>query len=113
MFACPMASLQGIVSDLSPLPPPTESRATTSSACHTQSTNIPFSVDPIHLKAVNCTAESDGSLLVSFDTSEPGYFIGQTPMTVGKYTWKVSHCCFTSEYACTTVEPLNVSIFVT
>lgn len=80
MFVAPVTSLQHVIADSEPsqLDP---------SPDHT--TIIPFTVDPDYQQAVTCIMEEDGCLLASFDSSVRGHFIGLTPMTVGKYLWKV------------------------
>ena len=97
VFASPVASLQQIVSELtSPLP--SDKTAGPSGLSDAPplvpppSTVLPFLADPAQQRGVACEGGEGGSLLVSFDASTPGYFIGQTPLTSGKYTWKVCFC---------------------
>ena len=84
MFASPAASLQQIVSELtSPLPMAGPSgQKDTPPLAPPPSTVLPFLVDPTHQRGVGCEAGEGGCLLVSFDSSVPGYFIGQTPLTL-------------------------------
>lgn len=96
MFASPVACLQHIVYR-APLSLPTEPAIPTEqldfgSSHPKETTTIPFLADPEYQTCVDCVAEQDGCLLASFDCAMPGYFIGQTPLTAGKYTWKVSYC---------------------
>ena len=86
MFASPLACLQHIVSETVP-PLPADQDLTGSIAAA-----IPFQVDPDYQVSVDCVTEEDGCLVASFDCAVPGYFIGQTPLTSGKYIWKVCWC---------------------
>lgn len=94
MFASPVASLQHIVYKAPPTLPAEPALSTEQlglgSSDPKETTTIPFLVDPEHQKVVDCVTEEDGCLLASFDCAMPGYFIGQTPLTAGKYIWKVS-----------------------
>jgi hypothetical protein len=85
-----MACLQNIVSATAPPLPAEEALGMGSNS--RQTSTIPFMVDPEHQKFVECTAQEDGSLMAMFDCAVPGYFIGQTPLTAGKYVWKVGGC---------------------
>lgn len=49
---------------------------------------IPFEIDPSHQRNVLHVMEGD-KCVVKFDCAQPGYFIGQTPLTTGRYRWKV------------------------
>lgn len=85
MFVSPVTSLQSVISELVPS---FLTESTGESQKHVAT--IPFLVDSEHFSSVSWSSEQDGGLMASFDCSEPGYFIGLTPMTAGKYTWKVS-----------------------
>ncbi len=93
MFASPVASLQQIISETtSPFATEKAPPAGPSDAPPTApppSTLLPFLPDLAHQRAVECEAGEEGGLVVSFDSSVPGYLIGQTPLASGKYSWKV------------------------
>ncbi len=83
MYVTPVASIQQAITKTSVLSLENEA------AMKELPGTIPFEIDHNHQVSVQCTTEDNGCVAVSFDHANSGYFIGRTPMTVGKYTWKV------------------------
>lgn len=50
-----------------------------------------FTVDCDHQKFVKYSPRDadDGGSTLDFDCTKPGFILGKTPLTEGKYTWKV------------------------
>lgn len=87
MFMAPATNLQQAISDVAALSQDCEVNSTVGGRV----TSMPFLADMSHQKSVECTAEGNGCLVVSYRCTSSGYFIGAIPMTIGKYTWKVQH----------------------
>ena len=83
MYIAPVASLQHTLSKtvVSPDRDPAED----------QTKNLPFLIDPNHVKSLQYTPDECGGVTVIYNSSSTGYFIGQTPLTCGKYSWKVRY----------------------
>ena len=55
-----------------------------------------FTVDEEHQRfVVKCSPSDadDGGSILDFDCTKPGFILGKTPLTEGRYTWKVHLPC--------------------
>lgn len=74
-------------------------------AASTSESIMNFTVDSEHLTSVEySTGEfDDGGMLIEFDCTKSGFVLGKTPLTEGRYTWKVCSCTCIHSWDCCSI----------